>query len=809
MRRRIGLVAAGVLLALSPAAAYAADPAITTDALYNQAKSYAEGSYGGQCYIFGLNVFAAVAQNADTSTRLPSFVSNGFSSSGGGPGYYGCYLQAQGTEVTQDQARRGDYIQIYDVDNPWNAQPTIVGGYSVHTAIIENNRGGGVFDVIDSNYVPYQGAPLERVHHHRFIPANHIAGCGGAPWKVAYWRLGSAAAAPSVPSVTAASETDDASIIRASWSVADAGTGGIVEYQYAVGTAQQPTSVRGWTSAGTATSVDISGMNLDPECIYHVSVKAKNGAGLESVGVGGAARLARVPLDPRGALGILLPRGAIAYTGTATGALTAPGSRSVTFNQPSAGMVSLRYCYNVPAGAAFKVSVDDMPVAIHVADDARTGPANATDHVFLPAGSHTVKLTGEGGTSQILSLLLGLDTSFTPLAAPQPRVTLSASGGPQDTHFTLSQAGLVVIRLGYYRRAASSWLDVLVDGQSVAQYNSQSSLQAFRSDTLTLNLPAGAHTLSLREDDGSGTSDVFGASVGVLPVSAPTDAPTAHIDSVAPNPAVSGQSVTLTGHGSDPAHAITAYSWRSDRDGVLGTGASLVKSGLSVGTHTIYLKVRCAGGTWSPEVSATLVVNEAPLGRVGSAVTLWGPTSCAYGAARLSGSLLTAAGSALSSKTVRVDVSSNGSVFSTLGLVSSGSGSFSIPVYPTATAWYRLTFEGDDTCAPSVSTVVRVVPAVRIGTPSAPKTVKRKRYFTVSGTLSPQHAGSRAILLHLYRWERGKWRQKSTVWAAGKTGGYKASVKLTKSGKWRIRAYHRADAANGAAWSGYLNVKVT
>jgi hypothetical protein len=167
-----------------------------------------------------------------------------------------------------------------------------------------------------------------------------------------------------------------------------------------------------------------------------------------------------------------------------------------------------------------------------------------------------------------------------------------------------------------------------------------------------------------------------------------------------------------------------------------------------------------------------------------------------------------AGGAPLGLKTVRVDSSTDGSTFVSLGFVSSGSGAFWPPVHPTVTTYYRFVFEGDGSCAPSTSGVLRLVPQANVGTPRAPSSVKRKKYFTVQGSLGPQHSGSRAVVLYLYRYEKGKWRQKSTLWAAAKTGGYKASVRITKSGKWRIKAYHRADAANAATWSGYRAVTV-
>lgn len=91
------------------------------------------------------------------------------------------------------------------------------------------------------------------------------------------------------------------------------------------------------------------------------------------------------------------------------------------------------------------------------------------------------------------------------------------------------------------------------------------------------------------------------------------DSVTAAIDSVLPSPATVGQNVTFVGHGSDSlSHAISGYQWRTST-GTLSSSASFSTAALSAGTHTIYFKVQCANGIWSPEVSTTLVVEASQL----------------------------------------------------------------------------------------------------------------------------------------------------------------------------------------------------
>ena len=95
----------------------------------------------------------------------------------------------------------------------------------------------------------------------------------------------------------------------------------------------------------------------------------------------------------------------------------------------------------------------------------------------------------------------------------------------------------------------------------------------------------------------------------------PGQVPVAYIDSISPNPATQGtHTVSFTGHGTDPDGSVVGYNWRSSKDGQLSTSSSFSKaaSGLSVGTHTIYFKVKDDDGAWSTEVTSILTISSAP-----------------------------------------------------------------------------------------------------------------------------------------------------------------------------------------------------
>ena len=67
--------------------------------------------------------------------------------------------------------------------------------------------------------------------------------------------------------------------------------------------------------------------------------------------------------------------------------------------------------------------------------------------------------------------------------------------------------------------------------------------------------------------------------------------------------------MSFSGHGTDTDGTITGYNWRSSIDSQLNTESSFSTSSLSVGTHTIYFKVKDDDGAWSTEDTETLVIN--------------------------------------------------------------------------------------------------------------------------------------------------------------------------------------------------------
>ncbi len=87
--------------------------------------------------------------------------------------------------------------------------------------------------------------------------------------------------------------------------------------------------------------------------------------------------------------------------------------------------------------------------------------------------------------------------------------------------------------------------------------------------------------------------------------------PIAYIDSISPNPATEGSTVSFSGHGTDDGTVIN-WKWESNIDGVLSFNAKNYQtSTLSEGSHTITFRVMDNEGYWSEPVNAILVINQA------------------------------------------------------------------------------------------------------------------------------------------------------------------------------------------------------
>ncbi len=112
---------------------------------------------------------------------------------------------------------------------------------------------------------------------------------------------------------------------------------------------------------------------------------------------------------------------------------------------------------------------------------------------------------------------------------------------------------------------------------------------------------------------------------------------------------------------------------------------------------------------------------------------------------------------------------------------------------------YRAVFGGTETHDPSVSEALVVKPRVILSAPGSPSSARRGRVFVVSGSLSPRHGSLSRVQVKAYRLEGTRWVVRRTVRArlvsSGTGSRYTASLSLPSVGRWRLRAYHPANAS--------------
>jgi len=128
-------------------------------------------------------------------------------------------------------------------------------------------------------------------------------------------------------------------------------------------------------------------------------------------------------------------------------------------------------------------------------------------------------------------------------------------------------------------------------------------------DFSTTSLSVGTHTIKFRVYNGDFWSEYAIASLVInTPTTEINQIPTATIVTIDPGSSTEGESIYFHGYGVDSDGMIAGYSWRSSRDGSLGSSSSFTLDTLSVGSHTIYFKVRDNDGDWSSEVSRQILV---------------------------------------------------------------------------------------------------------------------------------------------------------------------------------------------------------
>jgi hypothetical protein len=202
-----------------------------------------------------------------------------------------------------------------------------------------------------------------------------------------------------------------------------------------------------------------------------------------------------------------------------------------------------------------------------------------------------------------------------------------------------------------------------------------------------------------------------------------------------------------------------------------------------------------------------------------STVMITSPSqTLAYGSKYALASTLTSGGAPVSGETLKVQQASGPAgpwTDASVEGTTSADGSFSCKLAPASATYYRVAYAGSGLSRDSaVSSAVKVTPRAWVGNPSAPSKMSRKKSYTVYGYLKPRHsAGSYPVRIYKYRKVSGKWKSQGYVKAKASNYGsytkYSVKGKLTKKGKWRLRAFAPADSGHAESWSsGYDYVTV-
>ena len=210
----------------------------------------------------------------------------------------------------------------------------------------------------------------------------------------------------------------------------------------------------------------------------------------------------------------------------------------------------------------------------------------------LSSGSHTItaRVTDSDGATRIASVPITVGGSPPTVSIEAPENGGSFQSG-DDIHF---------------KGAASDFDDGILTGQIA--WTSSIDGPIGTGGEFTRRLSPGSHTVTARVTDSDGASRT--ASVTIAVADTP---PTIAIEAPAGNDSfTTSDDISFLGEASDVDDGDLSSSilWTSDRDGVLGTGASLTKK-LSRGTHVITASVTDSATT-ARTASLTLSVGNSP-----------------------------------------------------------------------------------------------------------------------------------------------------------------------------------------------------
>jgi PKD repeat protein len=309
--------------------------------------------------------------------------------------------------------------------------------------------------------------------------------------------------------------------------------------------------------------------------------------------------------------GFLVDPNAPEFGGTFGVGLGVNSSRnSVFFPRPSVGVWHhYAFVLDTTAGAANEITpyVDGQPVSTQQESAGSGGGtfANSTLYLMSRAGS---ALFGNGSLDELAIYNQPLDAgtvfqhynSHGNNTPPNATFTTSANPVRPGQSVTFDASGST--------SSDASITDYHWDLNGDGIYDTDTGTNP----TLTTSFPtAGTYNVSLRVIDANTATATATRSltVGNLP-------PIAKL-SAAPNPALTGQTVTLNAAGSTDQGAITDYQWDLDGNGAYetdtGTTPTVTTSFQTVGTHTVGVQVTNDHGLSSTKTLALPVISQTPV----------------------------------------------------------------------------------------------------------------------------------------------------------------------------------------------------
>jgi hypothetical protein len=132
-------------------------------------------------------------------------------------------------------------------------------------------------------------------------------------------------------------------------------------------------------------------------------------------------------------------------------------------------------------------------------------------------------------------------------------------------------------------------------------------------------------------------------------------------------------------------------------------------------------------------------------------------------------------------------------------------GSFRFTPAPAATTAYRASFAGSDRYGTADSAQVTVSVRTNVSARKSASTIRYGQTITVTGTVSPNHAGQR---VYLQRLVSAAWKTAATA-TLSSTSGYSLRAKPLTKGKLTYRVYKSADRDHLASASAKQTVTVT